>query len=58
MLDPDQMAEEFLGTLRKMVSEEDTQKKQMLIDDLVAKKPSELTEEERQLLRSYRRGPS
>ncbi|MEK9869327.1 MAG: DNA primase [Gammaproteobacteria bacterium] len=51
----DQIAEEFLGTLRKMVSEEDTQKKQMVIDDLVAKKPSDLTEEERQLLRSYRR---
>ncbi|MGB1685369.1 MAG: DNA primase [Pseudomonadales bacterium] len=56
MLTQDQIAEEFLGTLRKMVSEEDTQKKQMVIDDLVAKKPSDLTEEERQLLRSYRRG--
>ncbi len=56
MLTQDQIAEEFLGTLKKMVSEEDTQKKQMVIDDLVAKKPSDLTEEERQLLRSYRRG--
>ena len=56
MLTQDQIAEEFLGTLRKMASEEDTQKKQMVIDDLVAKKPSDLTEEERQLLRSYRRG--
>ena len=55
MLDPDQLAEEFLGTLRKMVLEGDTQKKQQLIDEIAGKKPSELTDEERVLLQNHLR---
>lgn len=55
MLSPDQLADEFLDTLRKLVTEGDTQQKQQVIDELTAKPLSELTPSEREMLQNYRR---
>lgn len=55
MLSQDQLAEEFLDTLRKMVREGESQQKQKVIDGLTQKPLSELSPAERELLTSYRR---
>ena len=55
MLSQDQLAEEFLGALRKLVQEGDIQQKQRVIDDLSMKPLSELTPVERELLSGYRK---
>jgi DNA primase len=55
MLVADQLAEEFLNTLKKMLDEGDIQQKQQVIDMLAQKPLSELTPEERNLLQNYRR---
>ncbi len=55
MLSQDQLAEEFLETLRKMLRDSDLQKKQQVIELLTRKPLSELSPEERQMLVSYRR---
>ena len=55
MLNPDQLAEEFLNTLRKLLEREDRDKKQKLMAELSAKKLSELTAEERAFIASYRK---
>jgi DNA primase len=57
MLSRDQLADEFLETLRKLVQGGDIQQKQRVIDGLTSKPLSELTPEERQLLANYRKTP-
>lgn len=53
MLGQDQLAEEFLNTLRKLIQVEDSEKKQRLMLELSSKKLSELTPEERAFIASY-----
>jgi DNA primase len=53
MLSPDQLADEFLETLRKMLVEGDAQQKQRVIDELTAKPLSALTPVEREMLQNY-----
>ena len=55
MLSQDQLADEFLGTLRKMLLEGDAQQKQRVIDELTRKSLSELSPAERELLANFRR---
>ena len=55
MLSQDQLADEFLDTLRKMVRESESEQKQRVIDDLTQKPLSELSPVERELLTNYRR---
>lgn len=55
MLSQDQLADEFVFTLRRMVHEGDHQQKQRVIDSLSQKPLSELTQGERDLLAQYRR---
>lgn len=55
MLDSDQLADEFLITLRKMLAEGDSQQKQQVIDDLTAKPLSQLTPSEREMLQNFRK---
>ena len=55
MLSPDSLAEEFLDTVRKMLKEEDYKKKQRVIDELSRKPITELSQVEREMLRSHRR---
>lgn len=55
MLSQDQLADEFLDTLRKMVLEGDAQQKQRVIDELSRKSLSELSPAERELLSNFRR---
>ncbi len=55
MLSPDSLAEEFLDTVRKMLKEEDYKKKQRVIDELSRKPITELSQAEREMLRSHRR---
>jgi len=58
MLSQDQLAEEFLDTLRKMLQDSDLQQKQKVIEMLTRKPLSELSPEERQMLANYRRDRS
>ena len=58
MLSQDQLAEEFLDTLRKMLQDSDLQQKQKVIEMLTRKPLSELSPEERQMLANYRREQS
>jgi hypothetical protein len=55
MLSQDQLADEFLDTLRKMVRESESEQKQRVIDGLKQKPLSELSPAERELLTNYRR---
>jgi hypothetical protein len=55
MLSQDQLAEEFLDTLRKMVWEGESQQKQKVVDELTQKPLSELSPAERELLTNHRR---
>lgn len=55
MLSQDQLADEFLDTLRKMVRESESEQKQRVIDDLTQKPLSELSPVERDLLTNHRR---
>ncbi|MBO6554859.1 MAG: DNA primase [Pseudomonadales bacterium] len=55
MLSKDQLAGEFLDTLRKMLHDSDLQQKQKVIEMLTRKPLSELSPEERQMLANYRR---
>lgn len=55
MLSPDQLAEEFLSTLRGLVREAEIHQKQKVIGDLTRKNPSELTPAERELLMNLHR---
>ena len=55
MLSQDQLADEFLDTLRKMVQEGEHEQKQRVIDELTQKPLSELSPAERELLTGYRR---
>jgi len=55
MLSQDQLADEFLDTLRKMLLEGDAQQKQRVIDELSRKSLSELSPAERELLANFRR---
>jgi hypothetical protein len=55
MLSQDQLADEFLDTLRKMVRETESEQKQRVIDDLTQKPLSELSPAERELLTNHRR---
>ena len=55
MLSPDSLAEEFLDTVRKMLRDEDSKKKQKVIDELSKKPLADLSQAERQMLKSYRR---
>ncbi len=58
MLSPDQLSDEFLDTLKRMMQADETLQKQHIIDELKAKKPSELTPEEKRLFAEYlRRNP-
>ncbi len=57
MLSQDQLADEFLDTLRKMLKERELLQNQMVIGTLAGKKPSELTVEEREMLRNLGRQP-
>jgi hypothetical protein len=55
MLSQDQLADEFLDTLRKMVREGESEQKQRVIDELTQKPLSELSSVERNLLTNHRR---
>ena len=55
MLSQDQLADEFLGTLRKMVREGEVEQKQRVIDELTQKPLAELSSVERELLTNHRR---
>jgi hypothetical protein len=58
MLSQDQLADEFLNTLRKMIREGESEQKQRVIDSLKQKSLSELSSVERELLTNYRRPKS
>lgn len=58
MLSQDQLADEFLGTLGKMVREGEVEQKQRVIDELTQKPLSELSSVERELLTNHRRPKS
>jgi DNA primase len=59
MLSQDQLADEFLDTLRRMVHEGDHQQKQRVIEELTQKPLSDLSDAERELLSGFRRqGPA
>ena len=58
MLSQDQLADEFLNTLRKMIREGESEQKQRVIDSLKQKSLSELSSVERELLTNYRRSKS
>ena len=55
MLSQDQLADEFLDTLRKMVQESESEQKQRVVDELTQKPLSELSPVERELLTNHRR---
>ncbi|MDA0977986.1 MAG: DNA primase [Proteobacteria bacterium] len=55
MLDLDQLSDEFLDTLKKMLRAEDKHQKQRVIDELKMKRLSELTPAEKALLAGYYR---
>jgi hypothetical protein len=55
MLSQDQLAGEFLDTLRKMVWEGESEQKQRVVDELTQKPLSELSPIERKLLTNHRR---
>ena len=55
MLERDQLGEEFLGALDKILAEADSQQKQKVIDELVTKPLSELTASERHMLQNHRK---
>jgi DNA primase len=55
MLSQDQLADEFLDTLSKMVREGESEQKQRVVDELTQKPLSELSPVERELLTNHRR---
>ena len=55
MLALDQLQNEFLDTINKMLVEADSQQKQKVIDELATKPLSELTVLERKMLQNYRK---
>ena len=55
MLSQDQLADEFLDTLRKMVREGEVDQKQRVVDELTQKPLAELSPVERELLTNHRR---
>ena len=55
MLAGDQLEEEFIGTVDKILAEADSQQKQKVIDELVTKPLSELTASERHMLQNHRK---
>lgn len=57
MLAPDRLSDEFLDTLKRMRATDETLQKRLIIDELKAKKLSELTPEEKRILAEYRRPP-
>ena len=57
MLSHDQLAEEFLATLKGLLDARDNLKNQKLMDELKRKNPSELTPEEKAFLVRFRRPP-
>ena len=56
MLTEDQLKNEFLDTVNKIMAEGDSEQKQKVIDQLATKSLSELTSAERQMLQNYRKG--
>lgn len=55
MLSQDQLADEFLDTLRKMLQDSELQEKHRVMEMLSRKPLSQLSPEERQMLANYRR---
>jgi len=55
MLSADQLMNEFIETLKKILKEGDIQQKQKVIDQLATKPLSELTAVERIMLQNYRK---